>query len=159
MVTTRTIKLKQLNLNPLSVAKYFWSKGVEDYARIQLFLYLTYLEVLKKENGVLFKEKFQAWEGGPVLESVHQQMKHHFKEHGTMNCLFEQVEEIKDKIIKSYLAKTYRDYQNYKKKGQEIEFLFRSEDEPWEQAREQANGERRPHIFLEPSKIIASYPN
>jgi hypothetical protein len=54
-------KLKQLNLNPLSVAKYFYEKeGIDDYALIQDFLYLTYREVLKKEGIVLFKEKFQA---------------------------------------------------------------------------------------------------
>jgi hypothetical protein len=57
-------------------------------------------------------------------------MKHHFKEHGTMDCLFEPVEDIEDKVIKSYLTKVYRDYQNAKKKGQEIDFLFRNEDEP-----------------------------
>ena len=114
------LMLKQLNLNPLSVAKYFWKKeGIDDYALIQDFLYLTYLEVLKKEGQVLFKEKFQAWEECPVLESVHQHMKYHFEKHGTMDCLFEQVEDLGDKEIKPYLTKTYRDYQNAKKKGKE----------------------------------------
>ncbi|CAG8633176.1 12848_t:CDS:2 [Ambispora gerdemannii] len=75
-----------------------------------------------------------------MLESVYQQMKHHYKEHGTMDCLFEPVEEVEDKTIKPYLTKVYRDYQNAKKK---------------EQAREQANGERTPHIFIEPTQIIA----
>ena len=60
-MVTRNIKLKQLNLNPLSVAKYFYGKeNIDDYALIQDFLYLTYLEVLKKEGKILFKEKFQA---------------------------------------------------------------------------------------------------
>jgi hypothetical protein len=63
-----------------------------------------------------------------MLESVYQQMKHHFKEHRTMDCLFEPVENLEDKEIKSYLTKTYRDYQNAKKKG-DIDFFFRSEDE------------------------------
>ncbi|CAI2199163.1 4058_t:CDS:2, partial [Funneliformis geosporum] len=53
--------------------------------------------------------------GGPVLESVHQQMKHHFEEHGTMDCLFDQVEDLEDKEIRPYLTKTYRDYQTAKK--------------------------------------------
>jgi hypothetical protein len=57
-------------------------------------------------------------------------MKHHFKEHRTMDCLFEKVENIEDKEIKSYLTKIYRDYQNSKKKGEELDFLFRNEDEP-----------------------------
>ena len=90
-----------------------------------------------------------------MLESVYQQMRHHFKEHGTMDCLFEQVKDTTDKSIKSYLTKVYRDYQNSKKKGKEIDFFFQSEDEPWEQAREKVNGERRPHIFMEPTEIIA----
>lgn len=53
-------KLKQLNLNPLSVAKYFYQKDIEDYRLMQDLLYLTYREVLKKEGKILFKEKFQA---------------------------------------------------------------------------------------------------
>jgi len=155
-MTTRTnSKLKQLNLNPLSVAKYFYERDVEDYRLMQDLLYLTYREILKKENKILFKEKFQAWDGGPMLESVYQNMKHHFTEHGTMDCLFEPIEDIKDKEIKQYLTKIYRDYQNSKKKGQEIIFSFQSEDETWEQAREKVNGEITPHIFLEPKEIIA----
>jgi hypothetical protein len=64
-----------------------------------------------------------------MLESVYRQMNHHFEEHGTMNCLFEAVENLEDKEIKQYLIKTYRDYQNAKKKGREIIFSFQSEDE------------------------------
>ena len=153
-MVSRTIKLKNLDLNPLSVAKYFYEKGVEDYRLMQDLIYLTYREILKKEGKVLFKEKFQAWEGGPVLESVHQQMKHHFKEHRTMDCLFEPVENLEDKTVKSYLTKIYRDYQNSKKKNREIVFSFQSEDKAWEQAREKVNRERTPHIFLEPKEII-----
>ncbi|CAJ0855797.1 17288_t:CDS:2 [Entrophospora sp. SA101] len=59
---------------------------------------------------------------------VYRQMKYHFKEHGTMDCLFESVADIEDKAIKSYLTKTYRDYQTSKKQGN-IDFFFRSEDE------------------------------
>jgi hypothetical protein len=64
-----------------------------------------------------------------MLESVYRQMKHHFKEHRTMDCLFEQVEDLTDKEIKPYLVKTYRDYQTAKKKGKELEFVFQPEDE------------------------------
>jgi len=156
-MTVRTNKLRQLNLNPLSIVKYFWKKeGIDDYALIQDFLYLTYREILKKENKVLFKEKFQAWEGGPFLESVYQQMKLNFKEHESLDCLFEQVEDIEDKTIKSYLNKVHCDYQNSKKKGGEIDFFFQTQDTCWEQARESTNGERTPHIFIEPSRIVAN---
>ena len=53
-------KLKQLNLNPLSVAKYFYDKGIETNSIMQDLLYLSYREVLKKENALLFEEEFQA---------------------------------------------------------------------------------------------------
>jgi uncharacterized phage-associated protein len=154
-MSARTTKLKNLNIQPLSVAKYFYEKGIEDYRLMQDLLYLTYREVLQKEGKVLFKEKFQAWEGGPMLESVYRQMDYHFEKHGQMDCLFDKVEELEDKVIKSYLTKTYRDYQTAKKQGKEIIFSFQSEDETWEQVREKVNGEITPHIFLEPKEIIA----
>ena len=91
---------------------------------MQDLIYLTYREVLKKEGKILFKEKFQAWEECPVLESVFQQMKYHFDEHGTMDCLFERVEELEDKTIRTYLTKTYRDYQNAKKKVKNLNLFF-----------------------------------
>ncbi|CAG8725469.1 8194_t:CDS:2 [Funneliformis caledonium] len=63
IMATRTIKLKQLNLNPLSVAKYFYEKlgarGIEQ-PFIHPVLYLAYREILKKENISLFKEEFEA---------------------------------------------------------------------------------------------------
>ncbi|CAG8824895.1 39729_t:CDS:10 [Gigaspora margarita] len=65
-------------------------EGIDDYALIQDFLYLTYREILQKENKILFKEKFQAWEGGPFLESVYRQMKDNFQEHESLDCLFEE---------------------------------------------------------------------
>src|ERR1051326_2783076 len=123
----RSSKLKNLNLNPLSVAKFFYQKGVESYRLMQDLLYLSYREILKKESKVLFKEKFQAREDCPVLETVHQQMKRHFKEHRAMDCLFETAEDIKDKEIKQYLTKAYRDYQNAKKQGNK-DFFFKNED-------------------------------
>jgi hypothetical protein len=60
IMVTKTTKLKNLNIQPLSVAKFFYQKGIEDYRLMQDLIYLTYREILKKENKVLFKEKFQA---------------------------------------------------------------------------------------------------
>ena len=55
-------KPQQLNLNPLSLAKFFYEKlgerGIEQ-PFLQPILYLTYREIEKKENIVLFKEKFE----------------------------------------------------------------------------------------------------
>ncbi|CAG8755708.1 12036_t:CDS:2, partial [Cetraspora pellucida] len=54
--------------------------------------------------------------GGPFLETVYRQMKDNFQENESLDCLFEQVEDIQDHTIKSYLTKVHRDYQNSKKK-------------------------------------------
>ena len=59
-MVARTTKLKSLNIQPLSVAKYFWEKGVETNSIMQDLLYLSYREFLKKENTLLFTEEFQA---------------------------------------------------------------------------------------------------
>lgn len=59
MVAKKT-KLKNLNIQPLSVAKYFYEKGIETNSIMQDLLYLSYREILKKENTLLFEEEFQA---------------------------------------------------------------------------------------------------
>lgn len=46
-----------------------------------------------------------------------------------MDCLFEPVENLEDKEIKSYLNKIYRDYQTAKKQGN-IDFFFQTQDTP-----------------------------
>ena len=56
----RAIKLKNLNIQPLSVVKHFYGKGIETNSIMQDLLYLSYREVLKKENTLLFEEEFQA---------------------------------------------------------------------------------------------------
>jgi hypothetical protein len=50
-------KLKELNLEPLSIAKFFYEKGADDTAIIQRLIYLTYLKVLKEKNALLFEEE------------------------------------------------------------------------------------------------------
>jgi len=52
--------LPSLSLNPLSVAKFFYERGIETNSTMQDLLYLSYLEVLKKEKCLLFSEEFQA---------------------------------------------------------------------------------------------------
>jgi len=59
-MVAKTVKLKNLNIEPLSVAKYFYDKGIELNSTTQDLLYLSYREVLKKENSLLFEEEFQA---------------------------------------------------------------------------------------------------
>ncbi len=146
--------LKPLKLKPLSIAKYFWKKGIDDYALIQDFIYLTYIEALWK-NVLLFEEKYQAWEEGPVLISVYQKMRGHYKNHGELDGLFSKTEDVKDKVVKTCLTKVYRDYQNNKKKGKEIDFFFQVQDTPWELAREKSIKGKRTST-LEPRQIMAS---
>jgi hypothetical protein len=55
-MVARTIKLKNLNIEPLSVAKYFYEKGIEDMALSQRLIYLSYLEALK-DGYLLFEEE------------------------------------------------------------------------------------------------------
>lgn len=58
-MATRTIKatkLKNLNINPLSVAKYFYERGIEDMALSQRLIYLSYQETLK-DGYLLFEEE------------------------------------------------------------------------------------------------------
>jgi len=55
-MAVRTNKLKQLNLNPLSVAKYFYEKGIEVSPVNQRLIYFTYLEALK-DGYLLFEEE------------------------------------------------------------------------------------------------------
>jgi hypothetical protein len=61
-MVVRINKLKQLNLNPLSVTKFFYEKlgtRATEQPFIHPALYLTYREIQKKENINLFKEKFE----------------------------------------------------------------------------------------------------
>ena len=56
-------RLKQLNLNPFSIVKFFYErlgKRVMEQPFIQPLIYLVYSEILKKENTLLFKEVFRA---------------------------------------------------------------------------------------------------
>ena len=68
-MAAKTTKLKNLNIEPLSVAKYFYEKGVEDIALSQRLIYLSYLESLK-DGYLLFAEEWQAWPHGPAVKSA-----------------------------------------------------------------------------------------
>jgi len=146
--------LQPLKLNPLSIAKYFWERGIDDYALIQDFIYLTYIEALWK-NLLLFEEKYQAWEEGPVLESVYQKMRNHYKKHKELDSLFSKTKDVEDKAVKSCLTKVYRDYQKSKKKGKTIDFFFQVQDAPWESAREKLGNSKRHSAAMEIKNIMA----
>src|SRR3954454_18036909 len=102
-MVVRNIKLKNLNIEPLSVAKYFYERGIETNSIMQDLLYLSYREVLKKENALLFEEEFQAWRAGPTLNSVFYMMDDYLKKNKSYEGLFEKVKEIKNQEVISYL--------------------------------------------------------
>src|SRR2546423_15496691 len=73
-------KTKQLNLNPLSIAKFFYEKlgerGVEQ-TFLQPITYLACQEILKKENLLLFSEKFHTGLASPILFSLTDLIRNH----------------------------------------------------------------------------------
>lgn len=128
---TKKNKLENLNVEPLSLAKYFYEKGVEDIAIIQRLIYLTYVEVLEKENQLLFKEEWQAWSGGPVVESVFYQM----RDHKNRKELFKKTLSLTEKNIINYCEKVVKHYQNYVREKAEDKFFQQTRNQPWVIAR------------------------
>ncbi|CAG8448032.1 795_t:CDS:2 [Racocetra fulgida] len=94
--------LQRFDINPFSLAKYFYERGIEDIAIIQKLTYLTYLEVLEKENILLdFGEDFQAWDGGPVIESVFSAMSKDWEKYGNYERILKKIPVLnEEKIIR-----------------------------------------------------------
>jgi uncharacterized phage-associated protein len=154
-MVAKNIKLKNLDLNPLSVAKYFYEKGIETNSIMQDLLYLSYLEVIKKENALLFAEEFQAWEGGPTLHSVFYAMSDYMKNNETYEGLFEKVPSIKNKTIISHLENIHRQYKKHEVQKNELDFYEKAKDKAWKITRKPLNGslKSRPIIKI---KTIAN---
>ena len=124
----KTIKLKQLNLNPLSVAKFFYQKGIETNSIMQDLLYLSYREVLKKENTLLFEEEFQAWRAGPTLDSVFYAMDDYLKKNKSYEGLFDKVPILKNKTVIQYLENIYQQYEKYESQSKTMDFYEKVKD-------------------------------
>src|SRR4051812_42559802 len=127
-MVVKTTKLKNLNIQPLSVAKYFYEKGIETNSIMQDLLYLSYREILKKENALLFSEEFQAWEGGPTLNSVFYALHDYFEKNETYEGLFDKVSSIKDKTVVQYLENTYQQYKKYETQKKTLDFYEKAKD-------------------------------
>ena len=132
-------KLKQLNLNPLSVAKFFYEKGIETNSIMQDLLYLSYREVIKKENTLLFEEEFQAWEGGPTLHSVFYTMSDYMEKNETYEGLFDKIPSIKSKAVISHLENIYQQYKKYENQKREMDFYEKAKDKAWKITRKPLN--------------------
>ena len=139
-MVAKTIKLKNLDLNPLSVAKYFYEKGIETNSIMQDLLYLSYLEVIKKESALIFAEEFQAWEGGPTLHSVFYAMSDYMEKNETYKGLFDKVPRIKGKSVISHLENIYQQYKKYEAQKNELDFYEKAKDRAWKITRKPLNG-------------------
>lgn len=111
-MVARTTKLKNLNIQPLSVAKYFYEKlggkGAEQ-TFIQPITYLACQEILKKENLLLFTEKFQTGPAGPILLSLRDLVKKH-GDH--LDVFFSQIPDITNPHILNHLEKLVKKHAN-----------------------------------------------
>ncbi|MCE8163093.1 MAG: hypothetical protein I3274_02645 [Candidatus Moeniiplasma glomeromycotorum] len=127
-------KLKQLNLNPLSVAKYFYQRGIEILPINQHLIYFTYLETLK-EGYLLFEEEWQAWPNGPAVESVVDKM---FDHRHNLQKLFAKVEDLEDELVLNYAEKVFRKYHHI-----EPYLIFeKAQNKPWKDARRLLTSEK-----------------
>ena len=127
-------KLKQLNLNPLSVAKYFWSKGVEIPAINQQLTYFTYLEALK-DGYLLFKEEWQAWPNGPAVDSAFDKM---FDNYEKLDKLFAKVEDLDNELATNYADKIFKKYH----KTEPYLIFEKAQNKPWKDARKPLKSEK-----------------
>ena len=127
-------KLKQLNLNPLSMAKYFWSKGVENFSINQDLIYLSYLEALK-DGYLLFEEEWQAWPNGPVTKLVIDKM---FDNYDKLDKLFAKVERLDNKLAIDYAEKIFKKYH----KTEPYILSEKVQNKPWKDARKPLKSEK-----------------
>ena len=127
-------KLKQLNLNPLSMAKYFWSKGVENFSINQDLIYLSYLEALK-DGYLLFEEEWQAWPNGPVVELVIDKM---FDNYDKLDKLFAKVERLDNKLAIDYAEKIFKKHH----KTEPYILSEKVQNKPWKDARKPLKSEK-----------------
>ena len=126
-------KIKHLKLNPLSVAKYFWEKNIEDIAFVQQSIYFTYLEAMK--NGyLLFEEEWQAWPNGPAVKSVIDKM---YDNRHSLAKLFKPVKDLDSKLVLSWTDKVYRKYKN----TEQYIIFEKAQNKPWKEARKPLKSE------------------
>jgi len=133
-MVAKTTKLKNLNIEPLSVAKYFWSKGVENFSINQDLIYLSYLEALK-DGYLLFEEEWQAWPNGPVTKLVIDKM---FDNYDKLDKLFAKVERLDNKLAIDYAEKIFKKYH----KTEPYILSEKVQNKPWKDARKPLKSEK-----------------
>jgi uncharacterized phage-associated protein len=95
---------------------------------MQDLLYLSFIEVLKKENYFLFTEEFQAWRAGPTLGSVFLRMHNYFQKNKTYQGLFDKYPAIDNEKIIQHLESVYRRYKKHEEQKKELTFAEKVKD-------------------------------
>lgn len=147
LVTKRVIPKKpkkdwsslSFNIKPLSVAKFFYEKGIELNSTMQDLLYLAFIEVLKKEGRFLFTEEFQAWRAGPTLGSVFLRMNNYFRQKGTYEGLFDKYPNLDNERVTKHLEKIYQQYKQHEIQKKELTFSEKAKDKSWRIVRKPLN--------------------
>ena|ERR1043166_5153321 len=106
------LRPKQLDIQPLSIAKFFYEKLGERGAEqifLQPIVYLIHQEIRKKERCLLFKEEFTLGIANPILPSLTNLIKKH-GDH--LDDFFSQIPDINNFHILSYLEKFAKKYAN-----------------------------------------------
>jgi len=126
---TISIQLESLNLKPLSLAKFFYQKGIDSHLFIQKLIYFAFLEGLRSDL-LLFSERFQAWKHGPVLVSVFEKV----TGCSDLDRMFQKVPDLsfsKHKQMITILESIHQEYQDW----EVWDLVDKSHQGPWEKAR------------------------
>lgn len=139
-ILARTKKPKILKINPFSLAKFFYERGIDDVAIIQKLIYLTYLEVLDKENILLdLGENWQAWPSGPILEKVFFTMMKDWHENGNYETVLGKTPKLGQEKIIEYCGEWERYYRIMEKGKKQYKLSEESQNQPWKLARSKVN--------------------
>jgi uncharacterized phage-associated protein len=130
---------EDLLVDVYDIAKIILSKKAYTQLELQKIIFLVYVEYLKKYNEKLFKEEFDAWTYGPVIEKLYksskkynsQKITKYFKNDETKMQILSRSQKIKgyDKIIE-VIDETIRKHRNVKN-GEFID-LTHTKDGAWE---------------------------
>jgi len=125
--TKLEIKLKNLNVEPLRIARFFYLKGIVSHLVIQKLVYFSFLEGLKNDL-LLFSETFQAWKYGPVLRSVFDEMTNC----SDLDVMFAQVSALRRSEVIQLLENAYQS----NKSLSTWDLVDKSHYGPWQKARD-----------------------
>ena len=109
--TIVSFSLKNLGVDPLTLAKFFYQKGIFSHLFIQKLIYFSFLKGLEK-NSLFFEERFQAWKHGPVLRSVFERMAY-CDSLDTLKKRFAEISPIENQEVTDILEETYQTYRDW----------------------------------------------